>query len=336
MSDQVSQKAGTGFLAGMKVAKPILVPFLLAAFLTIVSTPFLIWLKRIKVPNVFAVLIILAVIIFCTGLVSTYVGSSLIDFTKDLPSYEARLDEEKQALMDWLDTKGIVLTNQLFVSAFEPKTVMKLVANTFAGLGGVLTNTVLILITMSFMLLEISGFPAKLAEALGQSDADFPEYRIFMSNLNRYMALKTLISFATGIVVTIFLMILGIDYAVLWGVLAFFLNFIPSIGSIIAAVPVVLLGYVQLGQATALIVALGYLVINILIGQVIEPRVMGRGMNLSTLVVFLSLVIWGWVLGPVGMFLSVPLTMTLKIALESRSDTRWISVMLGSDSRPQA
>ena len=143
------------------------------------------------------------------------------------------------------------------------------------------------------------------------------------------MAIKTLTSLATGIFVGIWLAILGIDYPVLWGLVAFLLNYVPNIGSIIAAIPAVLLSFIQIDMFHALFAALGYVIVNIVIGSVIEPRVMGRGMGLSTLVVFLSLVFWGWVLGPVGMLLSVPLTMILKIALEHNEDTRWIAVLLG-------
>ena len=107
------------------------------------------------------------------------------------------------------------------------------------------------------------------------------------------------------------------------------LNYVPNIGSIIAAIPAVLLSFIQLDMVHALFAALGYAVVNVVIGSIIEPRVMGRGMGLSTLVVFLSLVFWGWVLGPVGMLLSVPLTMILKIALEHNEDTQWIAVLLG-------
>ncbi len=143
------------------------------------------------------------------------------------------------------------------------------------------------------------------------------------------MVIKTLVSLATGIAIAIWLGVLGVDYAMLWGLLAFLLNYVPNIGSIIAAIPAVLLALVQLGVGSALLAALGFLVVNAAIGNVIEPRFMGRGLGLSTLVVFLSLVFWGWVLGPVGMLLSVPLTMTVKIALESNEDTRWIAILLG-------
>jgi len=146
------------------------------------------------------------------------------------------------------------------------------------------------------------------------------------------MAIKTLISLATAILVVILLIAIGVDYPILWGLLAFALNYVPNIGSIIAAVPVVLLTVIQINLTNAALVAAGYFIINLFLGSVIEPRFMGRGLGLSTLVVFLSLLFWGWVLGPVGMLLSVPLTITVKIALDSNDDTRWIAVLLGPET----
>ena len=144
------------------------------------------------------------------------------------------------------------------------------------------------------------------------------------------MGIKTLTSLMTGLLVWIWLQIVGVNYPVLWGLLAFLFNYIPNIGSIIAAVPAVLLALVQLGLPGALWTAGGYLAVNMLIGNVIEPRIMGKGMGLSTLVVFLSLIVWGYILGGVGMFLSVPLTMIAKIVLEHNPRTRWIAVILGT------
>lgn len=149
-------------------------------------------------------------------------------------------------------------------------------------------------------------------------------------NIKKYLAIKTAFSLVTGILVMSLLVILKVKYPIVWGLLAFLLNFVPAIGSIIAAIPATLLAFLQLGPSTALITALGFLVINIVIGNLIEPRLMGQRLGLSTLVVFLSLVFWGWVLGPMGMLLSVPLTMTIKIALESYKETRSFSLLLGS------
>jgi len=152
--------------------------------------------------------------------------------------------------------------------------------------------------------------------------------------VHSYLVIKSVVSIATGVLITVWLSILGVDYPVLWGLLAFLFNFVPNIGSIIAAVPAVMLAMVQLGADAALYTALGYVTVNIIMGNVIEPRYMGKGVGLSTLVVFLSLVVWGWILGPVGMLLSVPLTMIVKLACEAKPETLWIAVLLGPDIDP--
>jgi len=146
------------------------------------------------------------------------------------------------------------------------------------------------------------------------------------------MAIKTIASLATGIIITIWLIILDVDFPLLWGLVAFMLNFVPNIGSIIAAIPAIMLSYLQIGFGSALLTTIGYLTVNVVIGNFIEPRYMGKGLGLSTLVVFISLVFWGFILGPIGMFLSVPLTMTLKIALQSNPNTRWLAILLGDET----
>ena len=317
-------------VAGMKVAVPMLVPFLLSVFITIVAAPALFWLRRRRVPTAAAMLIVGGAIVVAGLLVAVIVGQSITDFTRELPEYQTRLQEKTGGLFDWLETQGIDLSEDVVQKSINPGAVMQLVAKMLNGLGGMLTNRFLILLTVIFMLLEASGFRAKLGVALNRPSS-IEELQSIADNINRYMALKTLVSVATGITIGVWLAIIGIDYPILWGLLAFLLNYVPNIGSIIAAIPAVLLAFIQYGTGHALAAAGGFLVVNIVVGSVVEPRVMGRGLGLSTLVVFLSLVFWGWVLGPVGMLLSVPLTMTLKIALEGNEDTRWIGILLGSE-----
>lgn len=153
----------------------------------------------------------------------------------------------------------------------------------------------------------------------------------FLQSVNQYMVIKTLVSLATGIIVGVGLTIIGVDYAMLWAVIAFLFNYIPNIGSIIAAIPAVLLAFIQLGPAAAGGTALLYVGANMVMGNMIEPKFMGRGLGLSTLVVFLSLIFWGWLLGSVGMLLSVPLTMVVKIALESSKSGNWLAILLSDD-----
>jgi len=209
---------------------------------------------------------------------------------------------------------------------------MRLAGTLLSGLSSVLTNAFLILLTVVFILLEAADLPKKLQAALRNPEKSLATIEKFSRSANRYVVIKTLISAITGFAISLWLLILGVDYPVLWGTLAFLLNYVPNIGSIIAAIPPALLALVQFGVGSALLTALGFLVVNNVLGNLIEPKLMGKGLGLSTLVVFISLVFWGWVLGPIGMILSVPLTSLVKIALENHEDTRGLAIMLGSDT----
>ncbi len=318
-------------VAGMSAAKVILVPFLLAAFIAIISAPPLFWLQRKGLSTWLALLVVILGVLFIGLLMAGLVGSSVKDFSSDLPVYEAKLRQQTTLVVGWLEKLGVDISGLAVTEIFDPGAAMKLVATLLNGLGNVLTNGFLILMTVIFILLEASSFPAKLRTVLGGPESSLVHFDKFISNVKHYMAIKTLVSLASGILVAIWLIVIGVDYPLLWGLLAFAFNYIPNIGSIIAAVPAVLLAIIQLGFIRAAIAAAGYVVINLLMGNVVEPRFMGRGLGLSTLVVFLSLLFWGWVLGPVGMLLSVPLTITAKMALDSRDDTRWMAVLLGPE-----
>jgi len=213
----------------------------------------------------------------------------------------------------------------------DPKELIAYVQSVVFSLAGVLSNTFLVLLTLIFILLEAAGLPKKIAMISGGADWAGE----IGAAVRNYVAIKTWLSLATAVLLGLWLWWLGVEYWILWALLAFFFNFVPNIGSIIAAVPPVLLAIVQPdgSLSKALAVAIGYAVVNVVIGNAIEPRVMGRGLGLSTLVVFVSLVFWGWVLGPVGMLLSVPLTMITKIVLEGSEETRPLAILLGSDSQ---
>jgi predicted PurR-regulated permease PerM len=318
-------------VAGMRAAEPIIIPFLLAAFIAVICTSPLFWLNQKGVPMGIAILIVLVgIMVIVLGMV-VLIGTSLQDFSDALPTYQAQLQQESAKLFAWLENRGVDMSKQALLKHIDPGSAMQFFAGTLDDFRKVLTNAFLIVLTVIFVLLEVSGFPNKLRAALGNTESSFKDLSKITDGIKRYMALKTLTSLATGIFVGIWLAIIGVDYPVLWGLVAFLLNYIPNIGSIIAAVPAVLLAFIQLGVIHALFAVLGYLVVNGVIGNVIEPRVMGRGVGLSTLVVFLSLVFWGWVLGPVGMFLSVPLTMIVKISFEHNESTKAIAILLGSN-----
>lgn len=316
-------------VAGMRAAQPVIVPFLLSVFIAVISAPPLLWLEEHRLPRPIAMLIVIAGIIAIAVGLTAIIGPSIGAFTRDIPVYQAKLNAQIDAVLAWLGDKGFAVTLDGILDIADPGAVIGLAGDLFNSFGGLLANAFLIFLTVIFILFEASSLPEKITRITGDAEHSLNHFRHFTRNLRRYLAIKSFSSLGTGAGVTLWLWILGVDYPVLWGMLAFFLNYVPNIGSVIAAVPALLLAMVQLGAGAAGAAAAGYLVLNVLFGNVIEPRFMGRGLGLSTLVVFLSLVFWGWVLGPVGMFLSVPLTMTAKIALESREDTRWIGILLG-------
>ncbi len=320
---------------GIYQAQSVLVWLLVSVFLAILGTPPLLWLERKRVPSVIAVLLIVGGIIGILLIIGALVGTSLNSFSNALPFYKARIQEQFLALKELLLRNEIEISDKFLLEHVNPGAVMSLSAGLLSGLRSVLSDIVLILLTVMFILLEISSFPIKLNAVFGGPQATLPQFNRFVDTMKRYMVIQTAISLMAGVLIGIWLAILGVDFPVLWGLLAFLLNYIPNLGSIIAAVPAVFLALIQLGPGRAALTAVGYTVIYFTLGNIVLPRLMGQGLGLSTLVVFLSLIFWGSLLGLVGMVLSIPITMAFKIAFESNESTRWIAVLLGPEPSPE-
>lgn len=319
-------------LAGIKAASSIVVPFLLSLFIAMACSPMISRLQHLKVPRSLAILTVILAIVVFGFILAGMVGQSMNEFSQNVPKYRAQLAEQFSWLINQLDALNVKIDKQQLLSYLDPGMAMNMATNVLTSLGGVLTNFLLILLIVLFMLFEAHSIAPKIHIALDDPDMKMQQIDKFLSSVKNYLAIKTLVSLGTGLIIGIWLYVLGLDHFMLWAMLAFLLNYIPNIGSIIAAVPAVLLAFVQLGAPSAGLVALGYVLSNTVMGNVVEPRYMGRGLGLSTLVVFLSLVFWGWLLGTVGMLLSVPLTMIVKIALESNQQTHWIALLLASEN----
>ncbi|MBT8079846.1 MAG: AI-2E family transporter [Gammaproteobacteria bacterium] len=317
----------------MQAAKVLLVPFLLAVFFALICVRPMLWLQAHRVPSVFAALLVVSALMLVLFALGSIVGTSIAGFTAALPDYQNALATKMQTAIDFIE--GIVgddISVDSLRNALDPGRAMGMAAGLLTALRGVLTNTFLILFTMVFILLEATSFQTKAKAAFGTATRTFDGPRQFLDDLGRYLGIKTVVSIVTGIVVGIMTAAFGLDFPLLWAMLAFLFNYIPNIGSIIAAVPAVLLALVQLTAPEALGIAIGYVAINTVIGNIVEPRLMGYGVGVSPLIVFVGLVFWGWVFGPVGMLLSVPLTMGLKLGLESNDNTRWIAILVGSEA----
>ncbi|MDP5040581.1 MAG: AI-2E family transporter [Paraglaciecola sp.] len=319
-------------LAGIKSASVIVVPFLLSLFIAMACSPLITWAGKYKVPRSIAVVLVILLIVIFGFILAGLVGQSMNEFSQNLPKYRTQLVEEFGWLIGQAEKFNLKFDKQQILSYLDPGLAMNMVTNLLSSLGGVLTNFLLILLIVVFMLFEADSIPKKVHIALDDPEMKIQQIDKFLVSVKNYLAIKTLVSLGTGLFIGVWLYFLGLDHYLLWAMLAFLFNYIPNIGSIIAAVPAVMLAVVQLGTGSAGLVALGYIFTNTVMGNIVEPRFMGRGLGLSTLVVFLSLIFWGWLLGTVGMLLSVPLTMIVKIALESSQNTRWIALLLDSEN----
>lgn len=317
-------------VAGLKLAGPLLIPLALAIVITSVSLPIVRFLEKLRIPSVLAILLaVLLDLSVVAGLLSL-VGSSLNGFYKALPRYQVRLTTVLREDVAWLDLHGIHLSQEFNEHISSIDNLMPFVGSLFSSLMSVITTSLLVLLVVVFFLIEINRWQLKIRYAMGDPNADLKRIASTAHQLQRYLFVKTAVSAATGVLCGTWVAVLGLDFPILWGLIAFLLNYIPTIGSILAGIPPVLLAWVQFGPGMAVVVAVGYLVVNLSLGNVLEPRVMGRALGLSPLVVLFSMVFWFWLWGPVGALLSAPLTMGVKIALENTSDMRWAAILLGS------
>jgi len=327
----VSMAALVIVIAGLKVAAPLIAQFLMALFIAVVSTPAIRWMEGKRIPRGAAIVLVLLAILLFVYLIVALVGDSVQSFSANKEAYAAKFEMQLTALTDWLVSIGVPAQGIEVAAILEKTDFMALVSRVIGGLGVIFGDFFVIFLSVVFILSEITSFPAKFAKAFSDSQDKMVHVNHVLGKIRHYLAIKTASSLLTGFLISILMLFIGVDYPFLWGMLAFLLNYIPNIGSIIAAIPALMLALVQLGPMAVLWVALSFFAVNNFVGNYLEPKFMGKMLGLSAFVVFMSLIFWGWIFGSVGMFLSVPLTMTIKIALETNEKTKWFAIMLGPE-----
>lgn len=316
-------------MAGLKLVEPLLVPLLLAACLAAASAPLALWLRGRGAPVWVGATATLLLDVLVVAAVMALLGASVNEFQARLPQYTAKLVSTSAALSAWLHTKGLEVSPTSLYRIADPASLVGVVGSTLTSLAAMFSELVLVLLVVFFVLLELSTFREKLRVIL--SDADESLVRVMQSvrEVQRYLLIKTVLSVLTGALSGVLLAALAVDFTIILALFAFFLNYIPNLGMLISLVPAAIIALVERGPGTALAVIVGYAVIHLVIGSIVEPRVLGRTMGLSPLVVLLSMIFWGWLWGPTGALLSVPLTMILKLTLSKNRQLRWIAVLLG-------
>jgi|SRR5690554_391665 len=320
-------------LAGLRSISHIVTPFLLAAFLAIICIPPMTWMRQRGLPTVVAPLVLFVAVGISFFLLFMAIRNAVQELAMQLPVYQERLGAFISNMQQLAEERGVpqeLIPQEVMINT---STITEMARMLGKGVGQFTTYLFFVLLALMFILLEARTFPAKLKAAFPQKRRAQVRMRRFLRSVNRYLAVKTTASIITGLFVGVGLTILEVDFAVLWGILAGLLNFVPTIGSVISAVPAVLIALLGAGPGDAVLVVIVYLIPNIIIGSILEPRFMGQTLGLSPVVVLISLLVWGWVFGPVGMLLSILLTMIVKLGLESSSETQWLGILLSDKAK---
>ncbi|AXU97241.1 MAG TPA: AI-2E family transporter [Erwinia persicina] len=317
-------------LGGIKLSAEIMVPFLMALFFAIVLNPLVTWLMRRGIRRGLAISLVVLVVLIGLALIIAMIAGSLQEFSEVYPQLQAQAEQKLAIIQHFAARFHIMISPESLAQRLDPNAVMDVATTMLGQFSGAMTQIVLVMMTVIFMLFEVHHLPYKLRYALVNPQIRIAGLHRALKGVTHYLALKTLISLATGILVWLALMALGVKFALLWGLVAFVLNFVPNIGPVIAGIPPVLQALLLNTPLEAGLVATLFIAIHMLLGNLLEPRVMGRGLGLSSLVVFLSLIFWGWLLGPVGMLLSVPLTSVCKILMETTPGGSKLAILLGN------
>jgi Predicted permease len=317
-------------IAGVIYAKSIITPFLLALFISIICAQPVTWLEKKGIPRwVALIIVILGLIVLFSGF-AYLIGGAVSSFSGNLSQYESTLTTISNSFIQFLNEQGLNVPPDQFSTLIQPAKILEYTASALNTVFNMMGTTFLIFLIILFILMEFGSFSVKARAIQIESDKSISYFSTILQNIRHYLGIKTLLCLSVGILIYFALLIIGVDYPLLWALIAGLMNYIPNIGSIIATIPTVLFALIQLGLGGAFWTLGSTMLIHNVLGNFIEPRIMGKGLGLSTLVVFLSLLFWGFTLGMVGMVLSAPFTMTIKIILEQKEKTRWLAILLGT------
>ena len=293
---------------GLRLAAPILLPAAMALFLAVLSLPVMLWLVNRRVPSGIATLLTVLLIVAVVGLLILLATSSVSELQDNLQGYAQALSERQTQAFGWIErTTGFDPSEYVAANIINASAIIDFVRGALGQIAQFVSVTFLVFLITAFMLGEATVFPDKFRQVLGPDAQADDRLQKVVREVQTYLGIKTMVSLATGLILGLWAYAMGLDFPVLLGLIAFVLNYVPTVGSIIAAVPAVLLSLILYGTlGHAVVVSVGYVTVNTLFGNILEPNLMGRRLGLSTLVVILSLLFWGWAWGPMGALLSEP------------------------------
>jgi AI-2 transport protein TqsA len=307
-------------VAGLRAASSLMGFILLAALLAISLSQLVGFLVQKGVPRSFAMLITMLVLIVGGVFLAMYVGKSMSELVQTLPSYQYRLSEYKESLQSLLTRSGVDVSKLFSREDLDPKRIIPIAISLLSKALNAFSSSIFLLLLVALMLIEFTNLEAKIQKG------EYPKSRIsarlfeVRNDLRKFVSITALMGLCGAIANIILLFILGVDYPVLWGVVSFMLNFVPAVGNLIAVIPPFILALLKFGWTKAIIVVVGYIVINNILDVAVKPKLMKQGLDISILLIFLSLIFWTWVLGTIGTILAVPLTLLVKRVVKELSE----------------
>jgi AI-2 transport protein TqsA len=316
--------AAVFFIFILKELRLIFIPFFIALFLYFMLNESVHKLKKWKIPKTVIIIGLLLVIFICLFLFGLLIFNGTSSFIDDFPAYSEKITQLfKNVLaslkLPLLDVKQYI-ANIDWEKSFNPAQITGLVSGTLGNFTNFIGNLLLVLLLLMFMLGEKVPMLTRIAQSLSKERGD--ELQRIMAAINtrvqHYLFIKTLMSLATAVLAALILLIGRVDFIIFSALLIFFFNYIPTFGSLIGTIFPVLIAFLRYGFCLRLVlITVSLMVMQFVMGNVFEPQVMGRNLNLSPIVILLSLIFWGWLWGVVGMFLAVPITSSLKIIFEN-------------------
>jgi AI-2 transport protein TqsA len=329
--------AAAAIVAGaIKLAATVVAPFLVAACIAIAVQPIFRWVHGSRIPNVSAIVISLLAVIGMLAGVGALLVLALANLSGSAAQYVASLHQVQVQTTIWLEAHHQHALGQSLYASRLDTLLQEATTYLVMGLPTLVSTVATVLLLIVFMLLEVTTMPKRVHAALGWSPATFSDFSRTMAEIQRYLSVKTATSAATGLCCGLWCWAWGVPNPALWGLVTFALHYVPTVGSLVAAMPPVFLALTAFGIGRAGVVAGGLAVFSLIIGNIIEPNALGRSLSVSPLIVLVSMFVWGWLLGPIGALLSVPLTLIAKIVLWNTSDLHWVAVLLGPTPAVQA
>src|SRR5215203_1068 len=314
-------------LAGIRLGAPILNPIFFAVVLTLLFSPVYAWLKRRGLPTPLALVVMLIGLTILFLALFFILSISITRFSERVGFYVTQLDVELDNLDVLLESLG--LSNVDLQEVVKPSALADAIGVVLSGIAGFLSDLFLILMIMLFLLGEGPAMMNRLRASAGEGHPQVQRLTTVGQSVVRQFGLRAIVNLVTGAGVTVLMFLLGVDFPLLWGVLTFFLSFVPYIGLVLAVAPAVVLALAEFGVSRAVMVIVGVIVINILAENVLSPMLMGRGLNISPTIVFLSFVFWAWLLGGPGAFLALPITLFVAVMFDTFPEARWLASLIG-------